>query len=128
MDGLTTRTTQHGITLDGVKLWTWCAYDIVGIAAALEIDAHGSTQCGGCGLPIGVEIRGGKPDQDTVVGWLPTDVCSDVMAEFCPSALFFCSIEHLEDWRSTSDHRDGEALDLPTLADRGREEWSQLVS
>lgn len=33
MDGLTTRRTQHGLILESVSLWTWCAYDIVGIAA-----------------------------------------------------------------------------------------------
>src|SRR6266511_5163505 len=49
IDGLTTRQTGHRITLNGVSLWTWCAYDIVGIAAALEADAVGNTNCGMCG-------------------------------------------------------------------------------
>ena len=48
MDGLTTRRTRHGLVLDGVELWTWCAYDIVGIAAALEAEAIGRTRCGAC--------------------------------------------------------------------------------
>jgi len=57
MDGLTTRRTRHALVLDGVGLWTWCAYDIVGIAAALGADAVGNTQCGECGRPLEVVIR-----------------------------------------------------------------------
>jgi len=128
MDGLTTRTSLHGITLAGVKLWTWCAYDIVGIAAALGTDAEGTTQCGACGRRLEVQVRAGEPEKSTVVGWLPGEACSNVMAEFCPSALFFCSMEHLEIWLWTSDEGGGEALDLSALAERGREEWRQLVS
>jgi hypothetical protein len=41
MDGLTTRRTRHSLVLDGVELWTWCAYDIVGIGAALGAEAVG---------------------------------------------------------------------------------------
>lgn len=63
MDGLTTRRTQHCITLDGVDLCTWCAYDFVGISAALGSDATRTTQCGTCGREIAVEIQGGDPGE-----------------------------------------------------------------
>lgn len=127
MDGLTTRETHHCITLDGVELCTWCAYDIVGIAAALGSDATGSTRCGACGRDITIEIRNGDPRENAVVGWLPEEACVNVRAEFCPSALFFCSLEHVERWRVESGAGRGEALDLLALAERGREEWAQLV-
>jgi hypothetical protein len=55
------------LILDGVELWTWCAYDIVGIAAALWAEAVGSTQCGACERPIEVVIREGQPE-GTAVG------------------------------------------------------------
>ena len=128
MDGLTTRPTQHTVVLDGVALWTWCAYDIVGIAAALNTTANGTTRCGTCGRHIEVVIREGMPETGPFVGWLPADSCSNVMAEFCPNALLFCSREHLERWRVESGAGDGEALDLPGLAERGRAEWGQVVS
>ena len=128
MDGLTTRPTQHGIVMGGVQLWTWCAYDIIGIAAAMETTASGSTQCGACGRHIDVVIREGEPEDSGVVGWLPGEACSNVMAEFCPSALLFCSRDHLDEWRAKSGNGEGEALDLPALAERGREEWRQLVA
>ena len=72
MDGLTTRPTGHTIVLGGVTLWTWCAYDIVGIAAALNTTAKGTTQCGECGRQIDVVIREGVPETGPVIGWLPT--------------------------------------------------------
>jgi alkylmercury lyase len=129
MDGLTMRPTQHSLIIDDVQLWTWCAYDVVGIAAALGVSARGETQCGSCGRNLVVEIRDGVPATDgRNVGWLPSQACSNVMAEFCPSALLFCSKEHVEEWRVEAGATRGEALDLLSLAQRGREEWGQLVS
>ena len=127
MDGLTTRRTRHGLVLDGVDLWTWCAYDIVGIVAAVGAGAVGKTQCGACGQPIEVLIREGQPEASSAVGWLPDESCSNVMAEFCPSALLFCSRAHLEEWRAGRDTTSGAALDIEALADRGRSFWHQLV-
>jgi alkylmercury lyase len=128
MDGLTTRRTRHRLVLGGVELWTWCAYDIVGIAAALVADAVGSTQCGGCGREIEVVIRKGRLEGGTAeVGWLPDESCSNVMAEFCPSALLFCSRSHLDQWRAREGIGSGAALDVESLAERGRSDWRQLV-
>lgn len=128
MDGLTTRRTRHRLAMGGVGLWTWCAYDIVGIAAALGADAVGSTQCGGCGRGIEVVIRTGRPEDGTAaVGWLPDESCSNVMAEFCPSALLFCSRSHLDQWRARESIGSGAALDVESLAERGWSDWRQLV-
>jgi alkylmercury lyase len=127
MDGLTTRRTRHGLVLDGVELWTWCAYDIVGIAAAVGAEAVGKTECGACGRPIEVVIREGRPEASSAVGWLPDESCANVMVEFCPSALLFCSRAHLDEWRAGRDTTSGAALDIDALADRGRSFWHQLV-
>jgi alkylmercury lyase len=128
MDGLTTRWTRHRLVVAGVELWTWCAYDIVGIAAALGADAVGSTQCGECRQAIDIVIRKGRPDGGTaVVGWLPEASCSNVIAEFCPSALLFCSRSHLDTWIAREGIGSGAALDVESLAERGRSDWCQLV-
>jgi hypothetical protein len=127
MDGLTTRRTRHRLVLGGVGLWTWCAYDIVGIAAALGADAVGSTRCGACGREIEVVIRKGRPEGSTAVGWLPDESCSNVIAEFCPSALLFCSRSHLNEWGARESIGSGAALDVESLAERGRSDWRQLV-
>jgi hypothetical protein len=127
LDGLTTRQTQHSFILDGVRLWTWWAYDIVGIAAALETDAVGSTHCGFCGKSIDVRFQRGEPETTSAVGWLPDGCCVNVMEEFCPVALLFCSLEHLNRWRERDQPRSGNELDVPGLAETGRRVWSQLV-
>jgi alkylmercury lyase len=127
MDGLTTRRTRHGLVLDGIEVWTWCAYDIVGIAAALGADAVGNTRCGECGRPLKVVIRDGDPEGSTAVGWLPDESCSNVMVEFCPMALLFCSRSHLELWRAREGTGSGAALNVESLAERGRGFWAQLV-
>lgn len=128
MDGLTTRHTHHRLMVDGVWLWTWCAYDIVGIAAALEAEAIGRTDCGLCGKSIEVVIRKGEPDIGSAVGWLPDESCSNVIEQFCPSALLFCSEDHLQAWRARVHPGSGDVLDLQALAERGRRTWSQLVA
>ena len=37
--GLSLAPTAHQLHLDGVDLWTWCAFDAIGIPAALGVDA-----------------------------------------------------------------------------------------
>ena len=127
IDGLTTRPTDHRIFLGDVALWTWCAYDILGIAAALGADALGWTSCGACGREIQIIVSAGIPGSSTAIGWLPQETCSNVMAEYCPSALLFCSKEHLDEWRSDVGAGQGEALDVRSLAERGRIAWRDLV-
>jgi alkylmercury lyase len=127
MDGLTTRRTRHRLTLDGVEMWTWCAYDIVGIAAALGADAVGEIQCGICERPADVVIKQGEPEKSPLIGWIPDESCSNVMAEFCASALLFCSQEHLGEWRARDTTGSGTALDLSALAQRGRSFWQPLA-
>jgi alkylmercury lyase len=127
MDGLTTLPTKHRMVLDGVSIWTWCAYDIVGIAAAFRADAVGETSCGWCGKGIEIVVRGGEPAPDPAIGWLPQVDCSNVRAEFCPSALLFCSREHLDAWRSETQGGAGESTTLAGLAEQGRIGWRELV-
>jgi alkylmercury lyase len=127
MDGLTTRPTKHRMLLDGVSIWTWCAYDIVGIAAALRADAVGETSCGSCGKALEIVVRGGDPAPNPAIGSLPQVDCSNVRAEFCPSALLFCPREHLDAWRSETHAGAGERMTLTGLAEQGRVGWRELV-
>lgn len=128
IDGLSLRQTQHRIVLSGVALWTWCAYDIVGISAALGANAVGTTNCGMCEREIKVVIRGGRPEGSAAIGWLPDETCcSNIMAEFCPNALLFCSQEHLDEWTSQRVVGPGKALVLDSLANQGRSDWHELV-
>jgi hypothetical protein len=46
--GLSLSTGVHGLTLGAGLFRTWCAYDALGIAAALGGDAQVETTCGQC--------------------------------------------------------------------------------
>ena len=119
--GLTLDLTRHRIELEGTELFTWCAFDAIGIPAALRSDAAVSTVCRQCGEPIEVEIRGGLTSGHSPVrGWLPTmDQCANVRNDFCPDANLFCSIEHLNAWRNRAGMPDGLVMDLDALIELG---------
>jgi hypothetical protein len=44
-----------------------CAWDAFGICAALHVDGRVETACPDCGEPIAVEVRGGRPDDESLV-------------------------------------------------------------
>jgi hypothetical protein len=58
---------------------------------------------------------------------MPTARCSNVITEFCPSALLFCSQIHLDAWRKTRPDQAGQAFDIEALAELGRLNWAPLV-
>lgn len=69
--GLTTRPTKHTLTIDGDDRYTWCAFDAVGIPAALGLDAVAATRCGHCGETIVVTFTAGHAPAAEPWGWLP---------------------------------------------------------
>ena len=44
-----------------------CAWDAFGVCAALHSDGTIATSCVDCGEPLGVEVRGGRPDDESLV-------------------------------------------------------------
>ncbi|HSE07253.1 MAG TPA: organomercurial lyase [Nocardioidaceae bacterium] len=127
--GLSVAPARHQLLLDGRAFWTWCAFDGIGIPAALGIDAVLETRCPTCGEHIQVSVVDGQPPLDSpVVGWLPGRACANVQDDFCPEANLFCSDAHLASWRATVGEPLGTAASLPDLAETGRQVWSDLTS
>lgn len=62
--GLSLTTRPHRISIDATEFRTWCAYDSVGIAAALRADAAIRTECAVCGKEIALETQAGEPPAD----------------------------------------------------------------
>lgn len=127
--GLTLRSTRHRFVHRNVTHSTWCAFDAIGIPAALRVDAVALTDCPACGRSIRVEMRDGSPPpgQDLVL-WLPTmDPGDDLRATFCANADLYCSADHLDEVvdRSTVS---GEAVDLGAAVARGRQTWRDVAS
>ena len=44
-----------------------CAWDAFGICAALRSDGRIETSCPDCGEPLAVEVRGGRPDVESLL-------------------------------------------------------------
>jgi len=57
--GLSLTTGPHRIALEGHDIRTWCAFDSIGIAAALGADATIRTDCAVCGTAIALETHAG---------------------------------------------------------------------
>lgn len=126
-EGLTVLVTVHQLVLAGRALHTWCAFDTVGIPAALRVDATAATTCPTCGAAIELVLTAGQPPASPVMGWWPEAPDGPVNESFCPTASFFCNADHLETWRASAGAA-GEALTLPELAERGRVAWSLFAT
>jgi alkylmercury lyase len=125
--GLSVVPARHRLRLDGEQFWTWCAFDGIGIPAALEVDAVVETRCPTCDRALQVHVEAGRPPADSpVVGWLPGGPCGNVQADFCPEANLFCDTSHLAAWRASGDHL-GAIASLFELADIGKSTWAYIT-
>jgi len=125
--GLSLVPAAHRLRLDGVELWTWCAFDAIGIPAALRVDAIARTRCPHCGADIEVALLRGEPSAESpVVGWLPDRPCTNVQADFCPEANLFCSAGHLTAWQGAAGYPPGMPRCLTELAALGTQVWAEM--
>ena len=125
--GLSVAPAAHRLRLDVVDLRTWCAFDAIGIPAALGLDALASTRCPVCAAVLEVALAQGRPPADgPLFGWLPDRPCSNVQADFCPEANLFCSRDHLDQWRVEANDPTGRVYTLAGLAARGAEVWAEM--
>ncbi len=58
--------TSHRVSAGGRWWYAHCAWDAFGICAALGADGRIETSCPDCGDAIAVEVRGGRPDDETL--------------------------------------------------------------
>ena len=123
--GLTLGATRHRIDHDGRSHQTWCAFDAIGIPAALGIDALAATDCPSCHATIRVLISDGEPASGHSVLWLPTSPGAHLMAEFCASADLYCDRDHLAD--VVGAERAGEIVSLAEASALGRETWADVA-
>lgn len=125
--GLTLRTTRHHFTHRGAARRTWCAFDSIGIPAALQIDAIAHTDCPACERTITVEIERGKPtDARGLALWLPDATGEHLMESFCAAADLYCSPAHVAD-RIDVAATAGAVTDLAAAVALGRETWADIA-
>ncbi|WP_202708658.1 organomercurial lyase [Sporosalibacterium faouarense] len=58
--GLSLVETPHSLHIGEQKLFTWCAADVIGIPAALQVDAKINSYCYSCETSLAVELAKGE--------------------------------------------------------------------
>jgi alkylmercury lyase len=124
--GLTLRQTRHHFVHAGRSHQTWCAFDSIGIPAALAIDAEARTTCPSCDRALRVPIRGGHPEPSGIALWIPSGTVRHLMVDFCAAADLYCGRDHLEQ-RIDPARDPGEVLDLASAATLGRAAWADVA-
>src|SRR5437667_4682969 len=125
--GLSLTTGPHRIALDGTDFRTWCAYDAIGIAAALGADATIRTECAVCGASITLDTHAGRPPADRPERlWLASGG-TDLRADFCDPTVLLCSSEHAAVWAERQGGR-GRVVDLVEGARLGAEGWASCAA
>jgi hypothetical protein len=59
--------TPYRVVADGRHWFANCAWDALGIGAALHVDSHVSTQCSDCGASIEIDVVNGRCSDESLV-------------------------------------------------------------
>jgi len=124
--GLSLTDGPHRLTIDGAEFRNWCAYDSLGIAAALGADAAIDTVCAVCGTSIQVRTVDGQPPADSPVRLWLAEGGADLRADFCAPTVLLCSAEHAAAWAEQHDRR-GRVVDIAEGSRLGREAWASCA-
>lgn len=121
--GLSLTDGPHRLAIGARAFRNWCAYDSLGIAAALDAEAVIETTCPVCERSVRIEMTGGEaaPDRSERL-WL-ADGGTDLRADFCEPTVILCSPEHADVWAERQAGR-GRVVDLTDGARLGRETWA----
>jgi alkylmercury lyase len=125
--GLTLGDGPHGLSVDGHPFRTWCAFDALGIPAALGADAAVETSCGVCGRRIEVDLREGHPSGRIAARlWLSAGG-ADMRADFCTPTVLLCSQAHTRTWAER--HRGhGQTPTVADGVDLGATNWASVAA
>lgn len=113
----------HRLTVAGAPFRTWCAYDALGIPAALGRDAELTTTCGQCERDVRLQFHDGRPDRaGPELLWL-AEGGADLRGSFCSPTVLLCGPDHGHAWGEAQGGH-GELLDLETASRRGGSDWA----
>jgi hypothetical protein len=120
--GLTLGPAPHRLLLRGRDYRTWCAYDAIGIVAALGEPGSLSTHCGICARAIALRLPESAVAERPERLWLSAGG-DDLRADFCAPTVLLCSPAHGETWAARQQGR-GRLLDLRAAARLGAGAWA----
>jgi alkylmercury lyase len=123
--GLTARPTAHRIEHQAGVVHTWCAFDAIGIPAALRIDAQAITTCPTCRQELRITLTGGRPTGgDALRLWLPSSQYAHLVDDFCAHANLYCHHEHLD---AAKPRPNGHVVTVTDAAALGRATWRDVA-
>jgi hypothetical protein len=125
--GLSLSEGPHRLEVEGKPFRTWCAYDSIGIGAALAADAKIETECAVCDRTLVIRMAGGRPPAERAERlWLASGGDS-LRGDFCDPTVLLCTPEHAAAWAERQQGR-GRAVDLAEAASLGAEEWASSAA
>ncbi len=136
--GLSVEPSRHELHVGDQQFWTWCAYDAVGILAALEASGRVLSRSPLTGTPIDVQFRDGLPVASEVVLFMPDfsvslshgapspDPGVSVFDDWCPQINLFEDRAASQAWAERRGAR-GQILSLTEAATRGAAHWQPMV-
>jgi alkylmercury lyase len=128
--GLSVEPDRHRIEIGDRTLWTWCAYDAVGILGALEATGRALSRSPLTGAPIEVRFDSGRARPDGIVLFRPDDRyrerCANVYEEWCPNSNFFESRDTAAAWVAERG-LEGAVLPLDEATALASQHWRPLL-
>ena len=118
-------TSNKVILKDGHKVYALCATDALGIHFMLNEDITVISTCPLCGKEMQIMVKGHQIDSydtDSIIEFVSDVERYGCTAETnCPYMNFFCSTEHLEEWRDENPpYGNGEIYSLSDVLEYGR--------
>ena len=124
--GLSVEPTAHELTVEGARRWTWCAYDAVGILAALGASGRVRSRSPHTQAPIEFAVHQDRPAAGSQVVFLAQGPCVSVVDDWCPLVNFFEDPDTAAAWAAQHGIT-GTAVPLLQAAATGAAAWrSQL--
>ena len=125
--------TPHKVIFkDGHEVNALCATDALGIHFMLEKDLKIQSICPKCNQDIEIVVKNGNIDSFFPEGLLEffsigqRGCCT--AKNICPFINFFCSKEHIEDWKNdNSDYKTGMIFTLDEALEHGKIIFSDLL-
>ncbi len=119
--------TRHRVVFeDGHEVYALCATDALGTHFMLAQDITILSKCPECEKEMRIVVKDGQIDSYVPEGIIEfvsgRESCGCTTAEtFCPFINFFCSREHLKDWREKNlEYKNGEIYSLNEALEHGK--------
>lgn len=121
--GITLRPTPHQFTVDGQRLYTWCALDTLIFPIVLDRPAQVASPTPGSGEPVRLDVDPAAgvtalEPATAVVSVVVPDICGSVRSAFCNQVHFFASPQAAQGW--LVEHSGAEVLPVVDAFDLGR--------